>query len=626
MKKMLRKAIRPKAHDSMYFMLIISITMFFVYIALVSNSQVISVMNSIEYTLPIWMMALICILAVFSFIYYRYLCVYTLDEKMKDYGILTSLGYNHKYISKVFLWIIAKSMLLALLYGLMVGTLVYFIILNVLNRTLNTAFSFFPLQGYILTVIMYAIVYLINAVSLDRHIKKLEISDMLNFKKQDKSIAHPNLYQNSGFMLLAFGLLLLTFRNREAYNFVSALFPMLFLTASAYCLTMSFSHWFVKIFARSIPKYYSNLFFISQLRTNYKKYAKLLTACTIIVIFGLYMLIIDVQLTTDNSDHSFEMPYDFTMYMNAFTDDDLTSIEVFEKQESTSLADTHLVQILDGAIRWEGQDFDRLVHVMPENSYFNLTGKHLDIQDDEIVVLSQIDRDYYNIGIQEENGIEWGFQPPGSISFLAGNKVYTKTIVKEIWEIVYNIEDQAQRTYIVTDKDYAAIVSETGYNQMKYFVSVSNSDNLLTVYNQLHEINPNIKAKEANLETQAQNKVVVSVLILLAVMLLLFSLVSLIMLRINQNISEEKKKYSNLFSIGYTHEQLQDEIRKEMATLFFVPLILGSSITIAYTLFSNAKTDLQLIIVTFGAALLFFIVEYILYRETTRALGRQYLS
>ena len=626
MKKMLQKAIRPKAHDSMYFMLIISITMFFVYIALVSNSQVISIMNSIEYTLPIWMMALICILAVFSFIYYRYLCVYILDEKMKDYGILTSLGYNPKYISKVFLWIIAKSMLLALLYGLLLGTLAYFIILNVLNRTLNTAFSFFPLQGYILTVIVYSVVYLINAVFLNRRINKLEISDMLNFKKKDKSIVHPSLYQNSGFMFLVLGLLLLTFRNREAYNLVSALFPMLFLTASAYCLTMSFSHWFTKIFARSVPKYHQNLFYISQLRTNYKKYAKLLTACTIIIIFGLYMLIIDVQLTADNSDHSFEMPYDFTMYMNTLKDDDTTSIEIFETQESASLADTHLVQILDGAIQWEGQEFNRLVHVMPENSYFNLTGKHLDIQNGEIVVLSQIDRDYYNIGIQEENGIEWGFQPPGPISFLVGNKVYTKTIVMEIWEIVYNIEDQAQRTYIITDKDYATIVTEIGYNQMKYFVSVSNSDSLLTVYNQLHEINPHIKAKEAKLETQAQNKAVVSVLILLAVMLLLFSLVSLIMLRINQNIGEEKKKYNNLFSIGYTYNQLQGEIRKEMATLFFVPLVLGSSISIAYTLLANIRANLQLVIETFGAALLFFVVEYVLYQVTIRALDRQYLS
>lgn len=300
MKKILQKAIRPKAHNSMYFMLVISIAMFFVYTGLVSNPQIISVMKSIEYTLPIWMIALICILAVFSFAYYHYLCVYTLDEKMKDYGILTSLGHNQKHISEAFLRIIAKSMLPALLCGLLAGTLIYFIILDMLNRALNTDFHFFPLQGYVLAAVVYAAVYLINAVSLGSRINGLEISDMLNYKKLDKSIDCPGLYQNTGFIMLAFGLLLLTFRG-ESYNFASALFPMLFLTVSAYCLTMSFSHWFTKFFVRSTSKYHKNLFYISQLRTNYKKYAKLLTACTIIVIFGLFMLIIDVQLATDDA-------------------------------------------------------------------------------------------------------------------------------------------------------------------------------------------------------------------------------------------------------------------------------------------------------------------------------------
>ena len=50
-----------------------------------------------------------------------------------------------------------------------------------------------------------------------------------------------------------------------------------------------------------------------------------------------------------------------------------------------------------GAIQWEGQEFSRLVHVMPESSYFDLTGKHLGLQNGEIVVLSQIDRNYYDI-------------------------------------------------------------------------------------------------------------------------------------------------------------------------------------------------------------------------------------
>ena len=146
------------------------------------------------------------------------------------------------------------------------------------------------------------------------------------------------------------------------------------------------------------------------------------------------------------------------------------------------------------------------------------------------------------------------------------------------------------------------------------------------MYERLCEISPVITAKAANLETQAQNKLVVSVLILLAVMLLLFSLVSLILLRINQDISEEKRKYSNLFSVGYTYAQLQGEIRKEMATLFFVPLVLGSFISIMYALLASSRTSLRKVIVTFGVTLLFAAVQYGFYRVATRALGRQYLN
>lgn len=147
MKKILQRAVRTKAHNSMYVVLTIGVTMFFVYTGLVGNSQMISVMDSIEYTLPVWMTALVCILAVFSFVYYRYLCIYTLDEKMKDYGILVSMGYNQKRVSEAFLRSMAKSMLRALLWGLLAGTLLYFIILNILNHVLDMDFHTVPFTG-----------------------------------------------------------------------------------------------------------------------------------------------------------------------------------------------------------------------------------------------------------------------------------------------------------------------------------------------------------------------------------------------------------------------------------------------------------------------------------------------
>lgn len=66
-------------------------------------------------------------------------------------------------------------------------------------------FSYFPIAGYILVGVVYTAVYLINAVSLGNRINGMEISDMLNYKRLDKSIERPVLYQNIGFVLLAVG-------------------------------------------------------------------------------------------------------------------------------------------------------------------------------------------------------------------------------------------------------------------------------------------------------------------------------------------------------------------------------------------------------------------------------------
>ena len=97
--------------------------------------------------------------------------------------------------------------------------------------------------------------------------------------------------------------------------------------------------------------------------------------------------------------------------------------------------------------------------------------------------------------------MEWNgaFSLPVTVPFWLTVKVYARTIVKEIWEIVYNIEDQAQRAYIIADEDYEGIVREAGYDQMKYFIAVSSPDSLPTVYERLREISPVITAKAANL-------------------------------------------------------------------------------------------------------------------------------
>lgn len=601
--------------------------MFFVFIELIVSPQIINTMNTIDDTLSVWMSALAIILAVFSFIYYHYLCIYTFDEKAKDYGILASLGYSKKNIKKSLFKVFAKSLTMSFIYGLLLGTLFYFVILILLNSTLSTTFKNLPLQGYFIVCIVYLTIFGVNMLSLGKKIGSMGTLDMLYYKKQEKIISNPTLFQNMGIALLVFGvLLLLVLKHMAVYNMASALLPMLSLTASAYCLTLSFAHWFPKLFIASKTRYLNNLFYISQLRTNYKKYAELLTACTIIVIFGLYMIIMDISFTTSSSNHDFEMPFDFIVSGNDINSSTTVKIRQFESTQSQSIEAAHLVEVADGAIQWDGDGYSRKIHIMPKWSYESLTGKSLTMQQGEIIVLSQINREYYDIGTQFDAGVEWGFQPPGDVSFQIADKIFNGEIVGEIWENVYNISDRNERTYIISTLDYDEIMGSLGNRQWKYFISVNNRECLTAIHEQLQAISSQIEVKTENIEVHEQNNNIVSVLILLAAMLLFVSLISLIMLRIQQNMKEEKQKYTNLFFVGYTAEQVNAEIKKEMSTLFFLPLVIGSTISVTYTVCSNTKVNLQLAIIIITAILLFVTVEYLLYRFTVKLLVKQLLK
>lgn len=626
MKKILKLAIVPQKHNSMYLMFVVSISVSFVFIELIATPLIIDAINTIDHTLAIWMSALVIIIAFFSFIYYRYLCAYTFDEKIRDYGIIISLGMKREAIKKSFIWILAKLKFKALFYGLIAGTLIYYIILNLLNCKLNTNYNKLPNQGYGIIGIVYLIIFIVNALSLNRKINNMDVVDMLNYKKKEKKLPNPILYQNIGFGLLILGIMTLVFSGNKNFTVFLALLPMICFSVSAYLLTLSFSHWYTKLLTVSKGKYLDNLFYISQLRTNYQKYAKLLTTCTIIIIFGLFMTIMDINFITSSSSNGYDMPFDFIAYGNNSDNKTISKIKKFEEDHNDLISSAYLVNITDGYIMWDSDEYNRPIHVIPERTYRSLSGKSLNIKQDEIIVLSQIDRNQYNVGTQFYNGVEWGFQPLGNVQFKIADIIYQGEITKEIWEVIYNIDNQNQRTYIISNFNYDEIIDSLGSAQWKYFVSVSDSKYSAIIYEQLQNICPMIESKEEKIGKQIESSFIVSFIVLLVVALFLFLLINLIFLRISQNMNEEREKYSNLFSIGYTYKQLQDEIKKEMSTLFFLPVIIGGVFTICYTIFSSIKADLQLVIISLAAILLFSGIEYIFYIVTIKKLTKLYIN
>ena len=259
-------------------------------------------------------------------------------------------------------------------------------------------------------------------------------------------------------------------------------------------------------------------------------------------------------------------------------------------------------------------------------------------------VLSQLDRSRVTVGTGVEGGVEWGFQPPGSVRFRVGDQIFEKELVKELWEIVFNLEDQMQRTYLLNDADYDALAESMGGRGGAYFVNVNDKAALPAVLEELSGISGRIEEKTVSLEAHARGKWIVIVMILAVTALLLFSLIGLLLLRIEQNRKEEKKKYLNLYTLGCTFPQLLAELKKEMAVLFFLPFFIGTPIALCYTVLMGmgaapegstaggyevggyAGMALQTGGILVLAAGVFFAVEYILYRITVKLLRKEYLQ
>lgn len=630
MNRLINLSVNFKKHNNMYIMLTISISIFFVFCQLIVNESIVNKMITIDHTLPIWMKALVSIISIFSFIYYRYLILYIIEEKLKDYGVLISLGCNKDKIKYKVYKLLAKYTCITLIIGLSIGSILYYGVLALINGTnLEKVSSHLSIIGYVIVIIIYLIIYIVNIKLINNKIKYMDISDMLYYKKVDKSINKPQVYQNIGVGLLIMGLVLLIIsKSQDEYGFFSALIPMVFFIGSAYFLTQSFPYWFIILYTSRNENFLNNLFFISQLRTNYKKYANLLTACTIIIIFGLFMLIANINMGLSNNINAFEKPFEFVLYIDSLDDKILSKIDNFKANANERISNEQLVNIMRGNIQWDDDEYNNPIDIISENTYSKLSGKSLSIKKGDIVLLSQLDRNFYNISVENDRGIEWSYQPPGKISYLVNDKIYYGNITKEIWEIVYNIPNQSMRTYIISDSDYDQITKNIKHIKAQYFVNTFRVEDNNDIYELIKDISheSKIETKSYELQADASNKYIVSILILICILMLMSSLISLMLLKIQQTLNDEKLKYINLYTLGYNQFQLKKEIKKEMAVLFFMPLIIGGSISILYIIFSMYKLDYQLLIIFIYILPIILLVEYSLYFITSTIIFKFYFN
>ena len=135
-----------------------------------------------------------------------------------------------------------------------------------------------------------------------------------------------------------------------------------------------------------------------------------------------------------------------------------------------------------------------------------------------------------------------------------------------------------------------------------------------TMFSNLKKIADNVTAKSDVLNFKKENRYAVSELLFVPIVLIFITLSGLISLRLDQNFRKNKIKYKRLLYLGYTNIQVLSELKKEIFMLFFIPFILGTILSVIYTIFSINQINTSLLVVICIATLIFSCIEIIFYK------------
>ena len=182
---------------------------------------------------------------------------------------------------------------------------------------------------------------------------------------------------------------------------------------------------------------------------------------------------------------------------------------------------------------------------------------------------------------------------------------------------MYNIERQDKRTYIIPDKYYESLFVDGKKQSVQYFVKVKEEfreTHTDIMFSNLKKITDNVTAKSDVLNFKKENRYAVSVLLFVPIVLIFIALSGLTSLRLDQNFRKNKLKYKRLLYLGYTNMQVLSELKKEIFMLFFIPFVLGTILSVIYTIFSINQINTNLLVVICIATLIFSCIEIIFYK------------
>jgi hypothetical protein len=548
-------------------------------------------------------------LGVFSLVFISYAHASFIRWRKKEFGIFMNLGMTTSDIIKIIIYentiVALGSIVLGLLVGSVFSRLFFVIITRLLGaKGISYIIGF---KNFIFPIIIFSGIYLANLITTIITAYRFEVIKLL---KADRKV-QSNRFSNPLLAIIGLAIvvrsLIILYINFTVITSNMLLENTILISIGVYIFISQFGGFLIKCVNRSRNIYFNKLLFITSVNNKFKQTKKIIFIMSILVAVIIFYIgfVLSMYITAEKTavnENTYHITYAELGDKNIITSDRINDIIVKNNEKITKHKTAEFV-IYYGTDKEPDEKI-----IMTDKEINKLANTNFNVSKGSYIFLNQFE----DMNQNEKNNFK-NF----NLSFSFNSRIYELHNEKNVFKAIFRSNNYYYNDIMVLNQaDYNYIKAqnyccETGRFQLYNFNNWKDTKSIVDeLTEQLYMSNKSIKPAspkyfndmeqellkiaspigEYTYNRQADILILVTssylgVFFFIAVAIVLF-------LKLLSDVDTDKRKFTSMYKIGITDEEITRQIGSELKPLFFIGPIIGITLAFAYTIiFNQDQTD-----------------------------------
>jgi len=529
---------------------------------------------------------------IFSIIFISYAHSSFIKSRQEEFGLFMSIGMSSKQILKLIViengLIAIASMITGIVTGAVFSRLFFLMVLKVLNvKGIEFYISY---KSLLLTLTVFTIVFLMVILTSLITAYKLQPLQLLKSSRiaQRNKVSKPVLALiGIAMMVFSIGALCASFASKAVMDSETFLLLTLICLAGLYVSISQFGGLLLKLSKKSKKFYYRNLTLITGIDYRFKQTKKIIFTIAIMVMIttfycGHIMYILSFAERTAIDNNPFDIAVLEAYNENGFSEADF-KVRISEK--GVELTEYKTLEILNvNELYDQGEEVER--KVISVNSLNELTNSNIELEKGAYIRLYQY---------PEEEELETNAYNRKDLVLKYGELIKSLKNQEVIYKKCFNIMKYNYEELLVLNHfDYESFKSRSDSSNIEkmHLLNFKDWRKSWTVVSKLtKDFSKAKETSEADFIVQSKIgeytylKQSASLMLLICAFLGFFFFIAssvILSFKLFSEIDDERLKYKKLSTIGIKDIEIKKAINKELRLIFFLPLVLGASLSFLY--------------------------------------------